>query len=133
MSQTIYRTDTSNLTVLRVDNRDSNERNKAGASDDKNDDQMGMQELNASRKGDTKVEVGRLETGTRNLKTRNKSSNSVTWDESAIDNEKMNKRKSKKCCIFHKRRSFGESSSSEDSSCSSDDEEDKCTGNCKRD
>ena len=26
----------------------------------------------------------------------------VTWHESVIDNEHMNKRKSNKCCIFHK-------------------------------
>ena len=40
----------------------------------------------------------------------------VTWHESVIDNEHMNKRKSKKCCIFHRSRSKYESSSEEDSS-----------------
>uniref|UniRef100_A0A0G4IF07 Protein phosphatase inhibitor n=1 Tax=Chromera velia CCMP2878 TaxID=1169474 RepID=A0A0G4IF07_9ALVE len=37
--------------------------------------------------------------------------NRVSWDETAVDNEFMNKKKSKKCCIFHKKRAFGESSS----------------------
>ena len=40
----------------------------------------------------------------------------VTWDESVIDNEHMNKRKSNKCCIFHKKREFNESSSEDDDS-----------------
>jgi len=44
----------------------------------------------------------------------------VTWHESVIDNEHMNKRKSKKCCIFHRSRSQYESSSEEDSSDSED-------------
>lgn len=43
----------------------------------------------------------------------------VEWSEGTIDNEHMNKKKSKSCCIYHKPREFGESSSSEDS----DDEE----------
>jgi len=36
---------------------------------------------------------------------------SVAWDASVVDNEHMNKRKSKKCCIFHKQRPFDESDS----------------------
>ncbi|KEP67618.1 UNVERIFIED_CONTAM: protein phosphatase inhibitor protein [Hammondia hammondi] len=44
----------------------------------------------------------------------------VSWDTAAIDNENMNKKKSKKCCIFHKRRAFGESSSDSDSDSASD-------------
>ena len=43
----------------------------------------------------------------------------VTWHESVIDNEHMNKRKSKKCCIFHKKLDI-DSSSEEDSSDSED-------------
>ena len=43
----------------------------------------------------------------------------VTWHESVIDNEHMNKRKSKKCCIFHKyQECYG--SSEEDTSDSDD-------------
>ena len=43
----------------------------------------------------------------------------VTWDESVIDNEFMNKKKSNKCCIYHKPRKWDESDS-EDSDSSSD-------------
>ena len=43
----------------------------------------------------------------------------VTWHESVIDNEHMNKRKSKKCCIFHKKLDI-DSSSEEDTSDSED-------------
>ncbi|OQS04313.1 mitogen-activated protein kinase, partial [Thraustotheca clavata] len=35
----------------------------------------------------------------------------VTFDESAVDNEFLGRKKSNKCCIFHKKREFGESSS----------------------
>lgn len=34
----------------------------------------------------------------------------VTWDESVIDNEFMNKKSSKKCCIFRKPKNFDQSS-----------------------
>eukprot|EP00416_Gambierdiscus_australes_P028319 CAMPEP_0171088440 /NCGR_PEP_ID=MMETSP0766_2-20121228/20783_1 /TAXON_ID=439317 /ORGANISM="Gambierdiscus australes, Strain CAWD 149" /LENGTH=125 /DNA_ID=CAMNT_0011546241 /DNA_START=55 /DNA_END=429 /DNA_ORIENTATION=- len=43
----------------------------------------------------------------------------VQWSQDTIDNEHMNKRKSKKCCIYKKPRDFGESSS--ESSGSDDD------------
>jgi len=39
---------------------------------------------------------------------------SVTWDESVINNEGMNRKSSKRCCIFHKKKDFGESSSESD-------------------
>ena len=39
----------------------------------------------------------------------------VTWHESVIDNEHMNKRKSNKCCIFHKRQEWYDNSSDSDS------------------
>jgi protein phosphatase 1 regulatory subunit 11 len=45
----------------------------------------------------------------------------VRWTDDVIDNEHMNKKKSKICCIFHKTREFGESSSESDSSSSSSD------------
>lgn len=48
------------------------------------------------------------------------SKKSVGFDESAVDNEGMGKRKSKKCCIYHKPRKFDESSSDEDDVSSSD-------------
>ena len=37
----------------------------------------------------------------------------VTWDESVIDNEFMNKKKSNKCCIYHKPRRWDESDTEE--------------------
>lgn len=46
----------------------------------------------------------------------------VVWAADTVDNENMNKRKSKCCCIFEKRREFGESSS--------DSEADDCR-NCR--
>ena len=44
----------------------------------------------------------------------------VTWHESVIDNEHMNKRKSNKCCIFHKKQEFSDSSCEESSDSDSD-------------
>ncbi|KAJ1964588.1 Type 1 phosphatases regulator ypi1 [Dipsacomyces acuminosporus] len=43
----------------------------------------------------------------------------VRWTEDTVDNEHMNKKKSKVCCIFRKQRMFGESDSESDSDCSS--------------
>uniref|UniRef100_A0A060T9Y6 Type 1 phosphatases regulator n=1 Tax=Blastobotrys adeninivorans TaxID=409370 RepID=A0A060T9Y6_BLAAD len=37
----------------------------------------------------------------------------VRWTEDVVDNEHMNKKKSKICCIFHPQREFGESSEEE--------------------
>ncbi|CDH55614.1 hypothetical protein RO3G_10091 [Lichtheimia corymbifera JMRC:FSU:9682] len=51
----------------------------------------------------------------------------IQWDESVVDNEHMNKKKSKICCIYHRPRAVGESSdeeSSSDSSSSSSDSSD---------
>mmetsp|Transcript_66043 Transcript_66043/g.137948 ORF Transcript_66043/g.137948 Transcript_66043/m.137948 type:complete len:138 (-) Transcript_66043:161-574(-) len=39
----------------------------------------------------------------------------VTWTDDTVDNEHLNRRKSKKCCIYKKPRDFGESSSSSSS------------------
>mmetsp|Transcript_8297 Transcript_8297/g.9488 ORF Transcript_8297/g.9488 Transcript_8297/m.9488 type:complete len:140 (-) Transcript_8297:889-1308(-) len=50
-------------------------------------------------------------------------SNRVHWTDDTIDNEHMNKFKSKKCCIFHKPREFDESETeSEGTDSESDDE-----------
>jgi len=38
----------------------------------------------------------------------------VQWDAGVVDNEHMNRKKSKRCCIFHKQRPFDESSSEEE-------------------
>ncbi|KAI8078944.1 phosphatase inhibitor-domain-containing protein [Gilbertella persicaria] len=57
----------------------------------------------------------------------------IQWDENVIDNEHMNKKKSKVCCIYHKPRPVGESSDSSSSSSSSEndsDSEDSHTGHC---
>ena len=45
----------------------------------------------------------------------------VTWHESVIDNEHMNKRKSNICCIFHKKQDFSDSSCDEETSDSDND------------
>ncbi|ESO98842.1 hypothetical protein LOTGIDRAFT_231207 [Lottia gigantea] len=47
----------------------------------------------------------------------------VKWTNSTVDNEHMNKKKSKCCCIYEKPKLFGESSS--------EDEDDDCTHNCQ--
>ena len=44
----------------------------------------------------------------------------VTWHESVIDNEHMNKRKSNKCCIFHRKQDSSDSSCEESSDSDSD-------------
>ncbi|KAK0171138.1 hypothetical protein PV328_008895 [Microctonus aethiopoides] len=52
-----------------------------------------------------------------------RSSKKVQWTSSTVDNENMNKKKSKCCCIYEKPKDFGESSSDE-----SDDECEHCHG-----
>ncbi|ESN96720.1 hypothetical protein HELRODRAFT_163817 [Helobdella robusta] len=49
----------------------------------------------------------------------------VQWAETTVDNELMNKKKSKCCCIYTKPRAFGESDSE------SEDEDDHCTHHCR--
>lgn len=52
---------------------------------------------------------------------RNRNPHRVRWTEDVVDNENMNKKKSKICCIFHPQREFGESlGSSSDSDSDSD-------------
>lgn len=46
-----------------------------------------------------------------------KKKKSVAWTEGTVDNEDMNKRKSKCCCIYKKPHVFGESSSESDGEC----------------
>ncbi|CAN8010345.1 unnamed protein product [Ixodes pacificus] len=52
----------------------------------------------------------------------------VAWREDTVDNEHLNRRKSKCCCIYRKPREFGESSSDSD-----DGECDNCRGHKQRD
>ncbi|KAF6069627.1 Protein phosphatase inhibitor family protein [Candida albicans] len=68
-------------------------------------------------------------------KKKKKKAPKVRWTEGTVDNEHMNKKKTKICCIFHPQRSFDEEveddkhnhscSSSDESSDSSDNEGDK--------
>ena len=58
------------------------------------------------------------------LKNPKKSTNKVNWAENTIDNESLNKKKSKCCCVFEKTRKWDESSSD-------DDNEDKDCKNCR--
>ncbi|XP_077986634.1 E3 ubiquitin-protein ligase PPP1R11-like [Glandiceps talaboti] len=53
-----------------------------------------------------------------------KSDKKVKWDEDTVDNEHMNKKKSKCCCIYEKPKAFGESSSE-------DSEDDDDCGHCR--
>ncbi|KAJ1511314.1 hypothetical protein HMI54_012902 [Coelomomyces lativittatus] len=57
------------------------------------------------------------------------SDRNVTWDETVVDNEFLNKKKSKLCCIFHKQRNFDDpdtdSESESDSESGSDSPEDE--------
>lgn len=48
-------------------------------------------------------------------KQKKKSRSQVRWTDDVVDNEHMNKKKSKICCIFHPQREFGECSSDSDS------------------
>lgn len=60
----------------------------------------------------------------------------VRWSNNVVDNENMNKKKSKICCIFHPQKEFGElsseSSDSDSNSSSGSDLEgkDNCQGHC---
>lgn len=57
-----------------------------------------------------------------------KSKKQVKWGEGTVDNEHMNRKKSKCCCVYTKPRAFGESSSSD----SSDMECENCHGHVER-
>ncbi|KAK2159071.1 hypothetical protein LSH36_159g06030 [Paralvinella palmiformis] len=52
-----------------------------------------------------------------------KSEKQVKWKQDTVDNENMNKKKSKCCCIYEKPKLFGESSSESDEDCT-----DNCHG-----
>ena len=41
----------------------------------------------------------------------------VRFDETAVDNEHLGRRKSKSCCIYHRRRAFDESSDESGDEC----------------
>lgn len=55
-----------------------------------------------------------------------KKNKTVRWEEGTIDNEFLNKKKSKKCCIYTPSRSFDDEYASDGSSCSD------CDGECSK-
>lgn len=56
------------------------------------------------------------QSSTQAVKLKKPKGKAVKWDNSAVDNEHMNKKSSKVCCIYHKPKEFGESDS-EDEDC----------------
>jgi len=74
----------------------------------------------------TDTQDGELPTLTLRLK-KPKNDKKVQWTTETVDNEDMNKKKSKCCCIFNKPRQFDESSSED-----SDDECDHCHGHVEK-
>ncbi|XP_047987607.1 E3 ubiquitin-protein ligase PPP1R11-like isoform X1 [Leguminivora glycinivorella] len=56
-----------------------------------------------------------------------KSRKKVVWTDDTVDNEHMNKKKSKCCCIYEKPKAFGESDSED-----SDDECEHCFGHVEK-
>lgn len=63
-------------------------------------------------------------------KTKTKSSRRVSWSTETVDNEFLNKKKSKCCCIFHKTKNWDESSSEDENE---DHECEHCKGHRKTD
>ncbi|PZC73429.1 hypothetical protein B5X24_HaOG209525 [Helicoverpa armigera] len=59
--------------------------------------------------------------------TRPETRKKVVWTEDTVDNEHMNKKKSKCCCIYEKPKKFGESDSED-----SDDELENCSGHVEK-
>ncbi|KAI7905207.1 phosphatase inhibitor-domain-containing protein [Cokeromyces recurvatus] len=83
--------------------------------------------MNTSDEGE---EVGVLRlTGDMNARGRRV----IQWDESVIDNEHLNKKKSKICCIYHKPHAVGESSDESSSSSSSSDSDSDSSSNSEND
>ncbi|KAL4705877.1 hypothetical protein ACJJTC_002758 [Scirpophaga incertulas] len=63
----------------------------------------------------------------RATKTKRRERKKVVWTEDTVDNENMNKKKSKCCCIYEKPHKFDESDSED-----SDDECEHCFGHVER-
>ncbi|XP_064615924.1 E3 ubiquitin-protein ligase PPP1R11-like isoform X2 [Liolophura sinensis] len=55
-----------------------------------------------------------------------KNDKKVQWSNDTVDNEHMNKKKSKCCCIYEKPKLFGESSSEDE-----DGDDHDCTSHCR--
>lgn len=56
----------------------------------------------------------------RSAEEKKKAKSNVKWEDDVVDNENLNKKKSKICCIFHPNREFGESSDSSSGESSDD-------------
>jgi len=52
----------------------------------------------------------------------------VSWTTDTVDNEHMNRKKSKCCCIYVKPKKFGESDTESDTDCDDDDDCEHCPG-----
>eukprot|EP00933_Yihiella_yeosuensis_P076334 TRINITY_DN86060_c0_g1_i1.p1 TRINITY_DN86060_c0_g1~~TRINITY_DN86060_c0_g1_i1.p1 ORF type:complete len:158 (+),score=29.45 TRINITY_DN86060_c0_g1_i1:99-572(+) len=75
----------------------------------------GMQ-AGASSSTTTEAQANQTSTPILHLLLQPRPQHSVTWAQDTVDNEHMNKKKSKKCCIYSKPREFGESSSESEGS-----------------
>ncbi|XP_011504252.1 PREDICTED: protein phosphatase 1 regulatory subunit 11 [Ceratosolen solmsi marchali] len=83
-----------------------------------------MSGQSSSSQTETVVDGGTQDVPTLRLRLRKpKSDKKVQWTQGTIDNEQMNKKKSKCCCIYEKPKNFGESSSED-----TDDECEHCHG-----
>lgn len=71
------------------------------------DNSRGCIVIHTTRKKQRKILRLKLRGG----KTRKKR---VRWENNVIDNENLNRKKSKKCCIYHKSRNWDESDSESD-------------------
>ncbi|CAI5757247.1 unnamed protein product [Candida verbasci] len=58
-------------------------------------------------------------------KSADQDQNQVQWSEETVNNEHLNRKKSKVCCIYHPQRNFDDPSDTSDSSDSSDDSQDE--------
>ncbi|XP_045200279.2 E3 ubiquitin-protein ligase PPP1R11-like [Mercenaria mercenaria] len=82
-----------------------------------------MAEATTSVSSTTQVVEAERRSPTLQLKLRKpKNDKKVKWTNETVDNEHLNKKKSKCCCIYEKPRMFGESS---------DEDDDDCTGHCR--
>jgi len=62
------------------------------------------------------------------LKKSKNNKKQVKWDEHTVDNEHLNKKKSKCCCIYEKPKQFGNPDDDDESNGSDNDECDSCMG-----
>ncbi|KAJ1619828.1 phosphatase inhibitor-domain-containing protein [Pavlovales sp. CCMP2436] len=75
-----------------------------------------MSEGAAERAGSTTATTTTVEPATA-IALRLRAPRRVRFNESAVDNEGLGRKKSKSCCVFHRRRQFDESSSESADEC----------------